>query len=100
MKRYRSIGLRSIYAELWEHAHVIPPAQSEVLRQKGWVRRRWQLLTVHGWVNIRPPVYIVQSVENGDWWPVAVEIFASTYEPYPWKESRSFTTSRKEGEDG
>ena len=57
----------------------IPPAPSEFLEAKG---RRWQLLTLDGWVGpLAPNDWIIKGPAKDEWYPCKPDIFKLTYEP-------------------
>lgn len=62
----------------------IPPAPHHVLRERREFpligRRRWQIRTLEGWLNISPNDWIITGIK-GEHYPCKPDIFAATYEP-------------------
>ena len=57
----------------------MPPAHHTILRRTFW-RRRWQLRTLEGWLNLSPNDWIIIGV-HGEYYPCKPDIFEATYEP-------------------
>lgn len=58
----------------------MPPAPHYLLREKGWFqKKRWQIRTLEGWLNISPDDWIITGVK-GEFYPCKPDIFEQTYE--------------------
>ena len=77
MPMYRKKPLE-IEAAQW-HGLAIPPAPSNLLRQRGKFKRRWQLKTLEGWYTLTPGDWIITGIK-GEMYPCKPDIFDATYE--------------------
>lgn len=54
----------------------MPPVPHYLLRKR---RRRWQIKTLEGWLNISPNDWIITGIQ-GEFYPCKPDIFEQTYE--------------------